>query len=272
MRSNDKAAFARSFPRNITPTYDDCPYFFNFTKWSRILGSAKAVNEPTHVSQGNPLFIFIQLLISTALAVLLILLPVTVFRKRGVVRTHLSRLMVYFMCLGLGFIGIEIALMQKLVLFLGHPIYSVTVTLFAMLVFTGFGSLLSERWFRRPTPRAVSVPGVLAGLVLVFVLLSPTMVTAWIHWPTWARIVATAAVLMPIGLLLGVPFAYGIRLLNLLNPTLIPLAWAVNGCLTVLGSVLTVILSMNIGFNFVLMSAVAVYMIGFLAVRRLSPS
>ncbi|MBN1342322.1 MAG: hypothetical protein JXQ73_06560 [Phycisphaerae bacterium] len=269
VRTPDKATFVRRFPRNIAPTYDDCPYFFNFTKWSKFSDSAKLTKEPTHVSQGNPVFIFIQFLISTVLSLVLILIPVLAFRRKGITKAHLVPLIVYFVCLGLGFISIEIAMMQKLVLFLGHPIYSVTVTLFAMLVFTGFGSLISERWFREPTRRVWAVPVLLAILLVAFVVLSPRMVVAWIHWPTWKRILVTVAVLMPIGLPLGVPFAYGIRLLNRFNPTLIPLAWAVNGCLTVIGSILTVILSMNLGFNFVLLSAIPIYVVGFYAVRRL---
>ncbi len=268
VRSEDKDRFIREFPVNVSPTPDDCPYFFNFMKWTSPIGAAKLLRHKlTYL--GNPLFIFGQLLVSTVLAVALILLPVLVFRRRGVDRRYLKRFLLYFTGLGLGFISIEIALMQKLVLFLGHPLYSVTVTLFAMLVFTGVGSLLSERWFRSPTRLAWIVPIALAVLLGLFILLSPKMVAAWIVWPKAARILVTAAVLAPISLLLGVPFAYGIRLLNRYNPTIIPWAWAVNGCTTVIGSILTVILSMNLGFNFVLVGAIIVYFAAFAAIRGL---
>jgi hypothetical protein len=218
---------------------------------------------------GNPFFIFAQLLVSTLFAIVLILLPIAITQKRQIERTYLKRFLVYFMCLGVGFIGIEIALMQKLVLFLGHPLYSVTVTLFAMLVFTGLGSLLSERWFRTPTPRVWMVPVALAVFLVAFVVLSPDMVRAWICWPQWARVLFTVGLLAPLGLLLGVPFAYGIRLVNQLNPTIVPWAWAVNGCLTVIGAILTVILSMTFGFSAVLLGAIPVYFLAFLAVQGL---
>lgn len=267
VRTEDKASFIRQFPRNISSAPDDCPYFFNFTKWTWLRRAATHFDEPTYISQGNPLFIFGQLLLSTVLAVVLILLPVLIFKRRGLKRIYLKRFLIYFTGIGLGFISIEIVLMQKLVLFLGHPLYSITVTLFSMLIFTGIGSLLSERWFRSPTPLTWFVPVGLATLLGLFILLSPKMVEAWIGWPKLARILATTGILAPISLLLGVPFAYGIRLLNRFNPTIIPWAWAINACATVVGSILTVIFSMNFGFNFVLIAAILIYFATFLPVR-----
>jgi hypothetical protein len=268
VRTEDKEQFVRDFPRNISPTTDDSPYFFNFTKWN-ILGSAprRYFSEPDFVSQGNPLFIFGQLVVSTVLAVVLILLPVLVFRRSGLKRDYFVRFLVYFTGIGMGFIFIEIALMQKLVLFLGHPLYSITVTLFAILIFTGIGSLISERWFHSPTPRIWFVPVGLAVLLGLFILLSPEMVQSWIGWPLAARILVAVGILAPISILLGVPFAYGIRLLNRFNPTIIPWAWAVNACATVVGSILTIILSMNFGFNAVLIGAILIYFVTFFSVR-----
>jgi len=90
-----------------------------------------------------------------------------------------------------------------------------------------------------------------------------------IIWPRTARILFTVLILAPIGLLLGVPFAYGIQLLNRFNPSIIPWAWAVNGCFTVIGSILAVILSMNFGFNAVLITAILVYWLSFFSIHNL---
>jgi hypothetical protein len=268
VRTNEKEAFIRDFPRNISPTSDDQPYFFNYTKWSDLLSAREHTDETSAVSQGNPIFIFSQLVFSAILALLFILLPVVIFMRRGLERGFVGRSLVYFSGLGLGFIAIEIALMQKLVLFLGHPLYSITVTLFSMLVFAGIGSIISQRWFESSGRRSWLIPLGLAACIGLFVLFSPAMVNAWIVWSQMARILICIAVLAPISLLLGVPFAYGIRMLNRVNPSIIPWAWAVNGCMTVIGSVLTVIVSMNFGFNAVMLAAVAVYWISFLTVLR----
>jgi hypothetical protein len=267
LRCTDRAQFIEAFPLNITPTSDDRPYFHNFMKGMGLTESKLFLRDPPAM-HGNPFFIVIQLLLSTVFAVILIFVPVLVTQRKELKRRYLKRFLLFFICLGVGFIAIEISLMQKLVLFLGHPLYSVTVTLFSMLVFAGIGSLISERWLQSSTPRALLVPAALAVSLVLFVVLSPKAVVAWVGWPTWGRILIATAMLAPVSLLLGMPFAYGIRLVNHSNPTIIPWAWAVNGCMTVVGSILTVILSMNYGFNVVLIGAIVVYVAAFLAVRR----
>ena len=244
--------------------------FSNSQNGRNFFQQKKNIDEPTFISQGNPFFIFGQLLLSTILAISFILLPILFFKRKGISRAYLKPFLIYFAGLGLGFIFIEIALMQKLVLFLGHPLYSITVTLFSMLIFAGIGSLLSDRWFRELTVCSWFVPVGLAVFLGLFIIFSPQMVNSWIIWPKFARILVTIGILAPISMLLGVPFAYGIRLLNQFNPTIIPWAWAVNGCMTVIGSILTVILSMNIGFNFVLVIAILTYFISFFVIRDLS--
>ncbi|MDJ0864470.1 MAG: hypothetical protein QNK03_00080 [Myxococcota bacterium] len=267
--SDSKREMIAEFPRDISPTTDDRPYFFFFSKWRNPIRSAEEVLEASSISKGSPVFILGQFVASCLLSGLLILLPLVVFRRRGTDSTHAGRFLLYFVGLGLGFICIEIALMQKLTLFLGHPVYSITVTLFAMLFFTGVGSLASQRWFRAPGARAWLVPVLLALLVGFFLLVSPALVAHFIGSPLALRIALVLALIAPIGLVLGVPFAYGIRLLDRFNPSIIPWAWAVNGAFTVIGSILTVILSMNFGFRFVLLFAVAVYFVAFTAIRGL---
>ncbi|UCD56133.1 MAG: hypothetical protein JSV16_09825, partial [Candidatus Hydrogenedentota bacterium] len=211
------------------------------------------------------LFILSQLGLSTFLSVVLIVLPLVIFSRKGIQRTGFKRFLVYFAGLGLGFIFIEVAAMQKLTLFLGHPLYSITVTLFSVLVFTSLGSLLSARWFHPPDRRVWLVPSGLAILLISFIFISPQLVASCIRFPLPVRIALAVCVLAPISLLLGVPFAYGIRLLNRWNPSIIPWAWAVNGCCTVIGAILTAILSMNFGFNAVLISAIVIYLVAFAA-------
>ncbi len=266
IRAADKQAFIDAFPRNISPTTDDRPYFFNFTRWSKPLASRKFLEEPTCVSQGNPFFLLVQLGVSATLCVLLVLLPTR--RLGGFRGTGAGRFLVYFSGLGLGFIAIEIAAMQKLTLFLGQPVYSITVTLFSMLVFSGLGSLLLAGRIGTSSRRVWLVPLGLAAFVAAFLLLSPWLVHSFIGAALGVRIALAVGLLAPIGVLLGVPFAYGIRILDERNPSLIPWAWSINGCLSVMGSILTVVISMNLGFQAVLCSAVVVYAIAFWALRR----
>src|SRR5262245_3862938 len=133
VRMPDKAAFVRDYPRRITPTTDDQPYFFNFTRWDAPTEETKKLlAEMVEVSQGNPLFLWGQLAFSTLIALLLIVLPL-VFRRGAARGRHVARFLVYFTGIGIGFIFIEIALIQKLTLLLGQPLYSIVVTLFSIL-------------------------------------------------------------------------------------------------------------------------------------------
>lgn len=269
IETDDKAGFMRDFPRNITPTTDDKPYFFNFYKWRNPWAARKYLSEPSQVSHGNPLFLFGQLALSSFLALVFLIVPLWIFRRRGIDRAHMGNFLIYFAGLGMGFIGLEVSLIQKLTLFLGHPLYSISVTLFSILIFTGLGSVFSARWLKFVDAKVWLVPIGLAVLVVGVIFGSPALVQHGIALPLPVRIAIAVVILAPFGLLLGVPFAYGIRLLNTFNVTMIPWAWAVNASCTVVGSILTVIVSMALGFRVVMALAVVIYFIAFAAVSRL---
>jgi spermidine synthase len=263
----DKQVFIDRFPQNISPTTDDRPYFFNFSRWDRFFSQKTLGNELPSISQGNPLFIVAQLGFSALLSALLILMPL--LRRRSLPRRGAASALAYFASLGLGFILIEIALMQKLTLFLGQPVYSLTVTLFSLLVFTGVGSLVFSGRLPADNPRrAWVVPAALAVLTLLFSFAATPLQSQLITLPLGGRVLVTAVLLAPFGLVLGIPFAYGVRVIARQNPALLPWAWAVNGCFSVVGSILTVVLSMTFGFRNVLLFAVAIYAAGLLALQR----
>ena len=259
IRTEDKESFIKSYPKNISPATDDRPYFFNFFKWSRFFTSA---------SQGYPFIIFFQLFTAIVLASLLILFPIVKIRKKTEL-LFTVRFFIYFSGLGLGFILLEISLMQKLVLFLGHPLYSVAVTLFSILIFSGMGSIYSNRLYRFSRLIKWLVPVGLLFYMAAFILLSNKLFHVWIGYPQAVRIFLAITVLAPVSFLIGIPFAYGINLLNRLNPSIIPWAWAINGFMTVFGSILSVILSMHLGFNFVMILAVTIYFVSFTAINMI---
>jgi len=266
----DKAAFIRDFPRRITPTTDDQPYFFNFTRWDTPTEEQqKLLAEATEVSQGNPLFLWGQLAFSTVVATLLIVLPLA-FRRGEAKGRHVGRFLVYFAGIGVGFIFLEIAMIQKLTLLLGQPLYSIVVTLLAILVFTGVGSFLSARWLRGGVARARMIPVGIGAVTVAIVLFGTDLTDAAIGASLPVRALVAAAMVAPMALLLGMPFAHGVALVQRSSPAFVPWAWAVNGSATVVGSVVTVIVSMNFGFHAVLLVAVAIYAVAFLAVDKLA--
>lgn len=266
IRTPEKQRMIDEFPMNIAPTDDDRPYFFNYTKWRHPIESVRRLGDIPSVSQGNPFFLWSQLLISLVLSALLILAPT--LGRAGLPARGGALYLLYFSGLGLGFIFVEMAVLQKLTLFLGQPVYSLTVTLFSLLVFTGAGSLVLGGRLAPDGSRGTLVSAAIAGYLVAFAQLSPLLVTHLIELPIEARIAITVGVLAPLGFLLGVPFSYGLRVMHAARPELAPWAWAINGCLSVVGSVLTVIVSMNFGFRAVLWIAAAVYLLAFWALSH----
>ncbi len=261
IRAKDPEPMIDAFPMNISPTTDDHPYFFSYVKWQHPIDSIKHVGDVPSVSQGNPLFILMQLLVSVLLSGLLILLPIA--HRADLPKQGTGRYLVYFSSLGLGFVFIEVSVIQKLTLFLGQPVFSLTVTLFCLLVFTGLGSLTLAGRLPTNDRRILLVPAALAVYIAVFLALSSLFVSHLIGLPLGVRMLLTGLLLAPMGFLLGVPFAYGLRVLGERSPSLTAWAWAINGCASVVGSVLTVVISMNFGFRAVLFTAALVYLAGF---------
>jgi hypothetical protein len=156
--------------------------------------------------------------------------------------------LLYFILIGLAYLLVEIPLMQRFILFLGHPAYAVTAVLFSLLLFSGLGSQASGRIPLRPA---------LAGLALLLLAgpaLLPTFFEQALGLPLWARLGLTAAILAPVGFLMGVPFAGGVRWLTRRpgGAGLIPWMWAANGAASVVASVLAALLALSFGFGWVL--------------------
>jgi hypothetical protein len=162
--------------------------------------------------------------------------------------------------LGLGFIMIEIVLIQRFLLFLGEPIYTFSVVLASLLVFTGVGAGVVGR-FR---DARVSLKWIILAILLVLLLAaigSPWVLTLALGLPLLARIAIVVAMLAPLGMVLGMPFPIGLRVVAVEAPTFIPWAWGVNGFFTVVGSIGASILGMAFGFAAVLAISGACYLI-----------
>ncbi len=274
VRSTDPEAIIDSAVTDLRPVPDDRPYFFNFVRWND-LGRARAtLDAAVTVTQGNPLFLFGQL--AAALLVGLVLLGAPLALSRGRVRKpsgepHVLAVGAYFAAVGAGFITAEIGLIQKLVLLLGHPVYSVSVTLASMLLATGTGAYLSRNRFRAPTLAIWWVPLALALSLGLLAAFDAQLVRSAAPLPATLRFAVAALVVAPVGLAVGVPFSHGLALLERTAPRLVPWAWATNAVATVVGSIATVILSMNFGFRMVFVASVALYALAALTAGRLVP-
>jgi hypothetical protein len=256
LQIDDPVDFYQSFPHSITPPTDDHPFYFHFFKWEQ---TPEVIATIGHIWQpfggSGYLVLFALLLLTLILSVVLILLPLIFFRKLELPRSSLTfPVFVYFSCLGIAFLFVELPLIQRLILLLGHPTYAFTIVVFSVLLFSGIGSSISRsRW----------LPKKWVFLILVFLaFLNPiyvNMVTEIsLGLSMWIRVIIVILSLAPLGLLMGMPFPFGLAWLEKQYPALIPWAWAVNGCASVIASVLAAIISLEFGFS-------AVFLLGALA-------
>jgi hypothetical protein len=180
-------------------------------------------------------------------------LPLLLARRKGGDRAERRRvvpLYTYFLGIGLAFLLIEIAQLQRLSIFLGHPTYGLTVSLFSVLVFSGIGSMLTERIVRPDRPRSLLVPlGALSVVVVAAGLVTPTVLQAMDGATTPARIATAVALLAPLALVMGMPFAIGMRAAGRVANAPTAFLWGINGAASVCASVLAVVIALFFGIS-----------------------
>ncbi len=259
--ADDKQAFYDSYPLDVSPTDDDKPFFFEYYGWTNF-GTFRS----------GKLTLTILLIQALILATALIIWPLWRFRRDGLNTRGAKRFLLYFVALGTGFIFIEIGLMQRFILFLGHPTFALSVVLFSLLLFSGLGSYLSSKLAPQNTdPRRVLrwiIPA-LAVLMAVYIFMLPPVLQWGLGWSTPARILFSILLIAPLGLLMGMPFPLGFRLVARVNDPLTPWAWGVNGFASVVGSILSVMLAQTIGFSLVMALAIVIYLLGLAALLSL---
>jgi hypothetical protein len=262
--ASNRQQFLSSYPLDESATTDDRPFFFHTTR----LRDQFQVAFGRSMLFGNGLSALMTLIaISAALVVLFVLGPLLIAGQRP--HRGWGTWLMYFGSLGAGFMLLEVALLQRFVLLLGHPVYSLTVTLFSLLLGTGLGSLVS----RRVTSSRVHIVTVraLVGIALVAggaALGLSHLIDLGIAWALPARIAFAVMLVAPVGILLGMPLPGGMRLVAADRADIIPWGWGINGAFSVVGATLAVFIAMNWGFSVTLLSAAAVYLMAALTLRK----
>jgi hypothetical protein len=259
-----------SFVTNVEPTRDNNPFFFNSIRLSNLGEALAGVNEWQKTNLGT-FVLFALLAITTVMVLLFILVPLVLVRKRALttrVKDKLSYLL-YFACLGAGFIIVEIAMIQKFILFLGHPVYALAVVLFSLLTFSAAGSYLTGRFEEDRLARSLKrLLVAVSGLVVLYILVIPPVFYGLVHLPLPARIVIAVLLMAPLAILMGMPMPTGIRMLALSSPELVPWAWGVNGATSVMGSVAALVIAILTGFNEALVVGAGIYLLAIFFITR----
>ena len=259
--SKSEAEFIASYEFNIKPTTDNHPFFFNVIRGTE-LGRIVTLEPESRKNNLGIINLVAVAAISLVLVALFFVGPLLGTKQGRALRSTKSgiRDLCYFIAIGLGFILIEIALMQKFVLYLGHPIYALAVVLVCLLVTAGAGALFTRRLdieiIRRH--RHWLFADILAILVLQLVFL-PLIFQATLASPLILRIAVSVLALTPLGFFLGQPFPIGLKHLDTDRHVIIPWAWCLNCAASVLGSVAAICIAMAYGYNAVVVTGGACY-------------
>jgi len=269
----DSAQYYADYRYAVAPPTDDRPFFFHFFKWGQTPEVIAALGKMWQPFGGSGYLVLVMLLVLVMfLSGVLILLPLAVgYRSQGSGSANqrtskpkfAGRFLIYFSLLGLGFLFVEIPLLQRFIVYLGQPAYAFAVVVGALLVASGLGSRYLTDRIHPPLGL-----GLLTALIFVYPVLLPPLFDITFGLPLAGRIVVTALALAPLGTLMGTPFPQGLAVAHRNAPSLLPWIWAVNGCASVISAVLAPMVAISLGFQMVMFIGAAAYMGALLSLGR----
>ena len=244
-----------SYEFNLRPPTDDRPYFYHFFRWAQTPDVLSSLGQTWQPFGGSGYLVLVALL-AMVLLIAAALMIVPSFAGASPSLPGIA----YFACIGAGYLLVEIPLIQQLTLLLDRPTLALAVVLFTLLLMSGIGS-----WFSTRLPLRTSLAALVALIVLIALVL-PSLMRLSFSWPLGARVILTAVLLAPLGTLMGIPFASGLRRVQ---QSQIPWAWSVNGALSGVGGVIAAMLTLDLGFRTALMVGAMAYLGALLATRAL---
>ena len=267
--SGDPVGFAQKYQYNVSPVTDDAPFFFFTLKLKQLVTSSPLQKGIDWKVNLGVLVLLVLLGLSIVAVLAFLVLPLAMHAPA---KGESPWRLLYFIAIGLGYILVEITLIQRFVLFLGHPVYALTVVVFLMLLSSGLGSLVCRRCI--PDPRRVWwAASSIAALAIIYVALLPVLLRGAIGVAFALKLLISAVLLVPLGFLMGMPFPTGLRAMAPESQAIsdaelgasqggnrIEWAWALNAASSVLGSVLAMFLAIQWGLRSTMILAAACYL------------
>jgi spermidine synthase len=261
----DPAAFLEQYKFDLAPATDDRPYFFDFFKWRALpeLWAVSAQSGGALLDWGY-LILAATLLQAALLSLVLVLLPLWLGLERRPSAGR-WRIALYFGAIGLAFLFVEIASIQRFTLFLAHPLYAIGVVLAGFLVFAGIGSGVAPALERRLAGARIGALGLAIGaivlLAVVYILALPPLFGRLVALSGLAKVALSLALIAPLAFFMGMPFPLALARLRAGAPHLVPWAWGINGCASVLSAIVATLLAMTFGTRVVVFTAAALYVL-----------
>ncbi len=263
LRSADPKTFWASYRYNVTPVDDDRPFFFYTVQPRDVLDFLKEGGLSADYKINRALPLLFEVVGISILAIIVVLaFPPLLLGERLPAGKGVRGFLLYFVCIGTGYILIQVALIQKFVLFLGHPTYALTVIIFSMLISSGLGSYCSRRLTGESsnTGRLSAVLIGVAVTVTALAYLAAPVSEFGVGWPLPLKALVTVCLIAPAGFLMGIPFPTGLTRLEQNFPQAVRWAWALNAAASVLGSAAAICLAIYIGLRATVLMGAFLYL------------
>lgn len=276
LTKKDIINLTKSTGLNLLPATDNKPFFNHMIPiWQRNIHNSITLPKDTiqkieNVSKTEQYTLGIVFIQSLLFSVLFLLIPLLKFKKEKTNKKTSKLIIFYFSALGIGFILLEIVMMQKFVLFLGHPTYSISIILFSILISAGIGSYLSGIIINKIgiMKHIFFIHFSIIICIIFYIFILDFIIIKTIHSDIILKGFITFLLVFLLGLILGMPFPTGLYLLSKEFSQTIAWAWAINAYMTVLGSMLSIIIAISFGFLTVLFCALICYLIAFITILR----
>jgi len=221
--SEGRKDFYQDYLFYVRPATDDRPYFFHFFKWKSLPYLLKTLGRAwIPFMEWGYIILIATLIQAIGISILLIVLPLFFLKKKKSVLRDKLRIFLYFLCLGVGYMFMEVSFIQKFTLFLFYPIYSVAVVIAGFLM-------------KRASTIEVAVGGIIV-ISLGYLLWLNDIFASFIWLPDWLRILFSVLLIAPLAFFMGMPFPLGLGKVSYNRPLLVPWAWGINGCASVIST------------------------------------
>ncbi|MFK7918899.1 MAG: hypothetical protein AB8G14_12545 [Ilumatobacter sp.] len=282
--ADDVGRIVERYEYDISAIDDDRPFFWHFSGFDDVVTDWNRSFEDTEIAIGERLLL-VLITIAIVVAGLFLWLPFLITRSRrrddAEFKVHgRGRMFTYFASIGLGFMFVEISMIQRFSLLLGYPTLSLSVSLFTLLLATALGARWSGRIGARPSVGLPAAVAALFAVTLLYLAVSDPLTDVALAWGQPLRIGLVVAMLMPVGIALGVFLPAGIDQATALTAggtlndrsRFVAWCWAVNGFFSVIGSSITTVASMSFGFDRTVLIGTALYLVALAALLVKRPS
>jgi hypothetical protein len=263
--SPGKNKFYTDYDFNIKPATDNKPYFSQFIKWRNIERiSGFFGNRTLPFFEIGYLLVIVTLIQISILSIVFIILPLFKIGWRG---KNKFQIILYFTGIGMGYMFVELIFIQRFILYFGNPVYSASAIITSLLLFSGIGSYYSK-YFQHKR-RLLTIFAAIVFILLAYSFILTPILQQTVHYSLASKLLIVFLLTAPLAFFMGVPFPLGLSNLAKTDSEVVPWAWGINGCTSVISTALATIVAVEMGFTWVMLFAALAYCLPLLVQIRL---